>query len=434
MDGDLQPRFRRVTGSARAAEWGYSTAIPADFGHPQTVVPRTAPADAPVEARHKDAPTKDRQDKPDDKKTDDPGKAPKKDGEDKQGDKADAKPPMPRWKKALYWIVGLVVVALLVIAGTLYYLHARHYETTDDAFVDGYMSQVSAQVAAKVTHLAIQDNQRVTAGATLLQLDPRDYQVKLDQAEAQRNQANAQLLQAQAGLLQQQANVDQAEANVRVALADLGQQQTDLNRYRAIDPKAISRQQLDTSSAQTKSASARVDANRQAVEAARAQLESQKAQIEAAAANLKASDVAVANAKLQLSYTTVTAPDNGRITRRTVDVGNYVNPGQSLLAVVPEQFWITANYKETQLADMKPGQPVTISVDACPGHDFPGHVDSFQSGTGAVFSSLPAENATGNYVKVVQRVPVKVTFDRQPPEDECRLYPGLSVSPRVTVR
>ena len=142
----------------------------------------------------------------------------------------------------------------------------------------------------------------------------------------------------------------------------------------------------------------------------------------------------MANAQLQLSYTTVLAPDNGRVTRRTVDVGNYVNPGQSLLAIVPEQVWVTANYKETQLAAMKPGQPVDIAVDACPGRTFPGRVDSFQSGTGAVFSSLPAENATGNYVKVVQRVPVKITFDKQPPEDECRLYPGLSVSPRVTVR
>lgn len=413
MDGDLRPRFRRIPGAGTSAlQWSYSATISAELGHPQFLAPRPAAPSA------------------------DAARPPPGDNKDQAGTTGEAvsKPPVSRGRKILYWLVGLLVVGALVVAGTLYYLSARHYENTDDAFVDGFMSQVSAQVAAKVVSLAIRDNQLVTAGATLLQLDPRDYQVKVDQAQAQRNQAAAQVSQAKAGLLQMQANVDQAEANVRVSQADLLQQQTDLNRYRAIDPKAITRQQLDQTSAQTKSAAARVDANRQAVEAARAQLESQKAQVEAAAANLRAADVAVENAQLQLSYTTVQAPDNGRVTRRTVDVGNYVNPGQSLLAIVPAAVWVTANFKETQLAAMKPGQRVDISVDACPGQSFSGRVDSFQSGTGAVFSSLPAENATGNYVKVVQRVPVKITFDRQPDEDTCRLYPGLSVSPRVTVR
>ena len=403
MDGDLSPRLPRVRTNA-PPDWSYS----ADIGGGGTA-PRIT---ALQPDRAKPAPPADAGDAP----------------------PAAAKPPMPGWKKALYASVGLIIAAAIVTAATLYYLHARHFESTDDAFIDGYMSQISAQVAAKVIRLDIIDNQHVPAGATLLQLDPRDYQVKLDQAEAQAQQAQAQLLQAQAGLGQMQANVDQAEANVRVTQADLQQQQTDLARYRAIDPKAISRQQLDTSSAQTKSAAARVDANRQAVEAARAQLESQKAQVTAAAANLRAAGVTVENARLQLSYTAVTAPATGRVTRRTVDLGNYVNPGQSLLAIVPEQVWVTANFKETQLAAMKPGQPVAIAVDACPGRTFPGHVDSIQSGTGSVFSSLPAENATGNYVKVVQRVPVKITFDAQPPDSDCRLYPGLSVNPSVTVR
>lgn len=423
MDGDSRYRSPRPPVDPQSG-WGYSSAIQADLGHPQTVAPK---ADATPQRPQREAAPK--QSDPDPKKDDDT------EAKDTAGSKNDQqKAKMPRWKKALYWIVGLFILAVLIIAAVLYYLDSRHYQNTDDAFIDGHMSQVSAQVAAKVVALAITDNQRVAAGAPILQLDPRDFQVKLVQAQAQRAQAAAQLQQAQAGLLQQQANFDQAEANVRVSLADLGQQQTDLNRYRAIDPKAITRQQLDNSSAQTKSAAARVDANRQAVEAARANIESQKAQIQASTANVAAADATIANAELQLSYTTVTAPDAGRITRRTVEVGNYVNPGQSLLAVVPDAIWITANFKETQLDGMKIGQPVRVRVDACPGRDFPAHVDSFQTGTGAVFSSLPAENATGNYVKVVQRVPVKIVFDNRPADDDCHLALGMSVAPRVTVR
>ena len=419
MDGDLRPRDRRSR-PAHGAGWGYSTTIPADIAPLQAVAPR---ADMPQQDPG-DRQPKQNQPKPD------------QDGEP-TGEKPAVqmlKQSMPAWKKALFWLIGLLILAALIVTGTLYYLDARHYETTDDAFIDGHQSQVSAQVAAKVVALAVKDNQPVKAGDPILQLDPRDFQVKLDQARAQRAQAAAQLQQAQAGLLQQQSAIDQAGANVRVAQADLGQQQTDLNRYRAIDPKAITRQQLDQSAAQTKSAAARVDANKQAVEGARAQLEAQKAQIAAAAANLQAADAAIESAVLQVGYTTVTAPDAGRITRRTVDLGNYVTPGQALLAIVPDNFWVTANFKETQLADMRPGQPVRVRVDACPGVDIPAHIDSVQTGTGAAFSALPAENATGNYVKVVQRVPVKLTFDQKPDPARCNLGLGMSVSPRVTVR
>ena len=420
MDGDLRPRFRSRVPSAASygPGWGYSATIPADLGHPMT-------GHADVQALREPEPrTRPPETRPPEKRQPDTKPEAKADDATKK--------PMPRWKKALYWLIALAILAALIVAGTLYYLNARHFESTDDAFIDGHMSQVSAQVAARVTRLAVDDNQLVTAGQVILQLDPRDFQIKLDQANAQRAQAAAQLLQAKAQLQLQQANLDQAQAQVRVSQADLGQQQTDLARYRAIDPRAITRQQLDTTSAQTKSASARVDASQQAVEAARAQVESQKAQIEAAAANVEVADVAVANAQLQLGYTNVLAPAAGRITRRTVEVGNYISPGQSLLAVVPPDLWITANFKETQLADMKQGQHVRVEVDACPGVKIDAHVDSIQDGTGAVFSSLPAENATGNYVKVVQRVPVKLRFDH--PVDNCNLALGLSVTPRVTVR
>ena len=355
------------------------------------------------------------------------------DENDDEGDaKAQAKQKMPRWKKILYSAIGLAVLAVLIVVGVIYWLNARQYASTDDSYIQAYITQVSSQVGGRVVKLAVDDYQVVTDGQILVQLDPRDFQVKLDQAKAQRTQTAAQLDQSVAGLAQQLAAVDQAQANVRMAQADLFQAQADSARYRAVDPKAVSRQQVDTATASSRSAQAKVDANRQAVVAAQANVEAQKAQIEAAQASLKAADVVVANADLQLSYTTITAPRDGQTAKRTVNLGDYVQPGQSLLAVVGNDRWIVANYKETQLAGMRVGQRVTMSVDACPDRELVGRVDSFQPGSGSVFSSLPAENATGNFVKVVQRVPVKITIRRED-VTRCRLSPGMSVVPSVKV-
>ena len=423
MDGSLPNARRRDT----EEEWGYSSRIESplvtprlDWGHPPASLP------------HQNwAPAEKRQDTLKDQKSkSDSGKSPP----GKTDDKDEQPKPMPGWKKALYWIVGLVILAALIIAGVLYYLDARHYENTDDAFIDGNISQVSAQISARVTAIAFKDNADVKAGQVLVQLDPRDYDVKVDQAKAQRVQAAAQLDQARAQLGLQQANLEQSQANARVSEADLGQAQTDLARYRAIDPKAISRQQLDTAGATTKSASARLDASRQAIQAARAQIEAQRAAVAAAGATLAQADVGVANAELQRSYTQVLAPAAGRVTKRTVELGNYVSPGQSLLAVVQDDLWVTANFKETQLADMRAGQPVRVRVDACPGQDLAAKIESFQAGSGSVFSALPAENATGNYVKVVQRLPVRIRFTDRDAAARCMLAPGMSVAPRVTVR
>ncbi len=341
-------------------------------------------------------------------------------------------PRTPGWKKALYWTVGLLVLAALIVTAILYWLDARQYASTDDAYIQAYITQIAPQVGGRVIKLAVDDFQAVKEGQTLVQLDPRDYQVKLDQARAQRAQSAAQLDQATAGLAQLSAAVDQAQANVRVAQADLGQAQSDFARYRSVDPQAVSRQQVDTANSSSKSAQAKVDAQRQAVIAAQANVEAQKAQIEASQASLKAADVAVANAELQLSYTTITAPRDGQTAKRTVNIGDYVQPGQSLLAVVGDDRWIIANYKETQLAGMRVGQRVTVSADACPDRELAGRVDGFQPGSGSVFSSLPAENATGNFVKVVQRVPVKITI-RHEDAVRCRLAPGMSVVPSVKV-
>ena len=365
-----------------------------------------------------------------------PAKPPRHDGKDRKtpekGDDADGgegeeheppKPPTPRWKKILYGLIAAIAVTALVTGGVLYWLHARHYESTDDAFIDGHMAQMASQVSGRVLQLAVADNQMVQKGQVLVVIDPRDYQVKLDQARAGHANAMAQLAQARANVGVQQAQIDQAQANVRVGESDLAQAQSDLARYRSVDPKAITRQQLDTQNSQTRSSGAKLDASRQAVAAAQAQLESAKAQVQAAQAQVTTQGTEIANAELQLSYTQILAPEAGRVTRRTVEVGQYVSPGQSLLAVVPNDLWVTANFKETQLTYMQEGQPVDITVDTFPDVTFHGRVDSFQKGTGSVFSSLPAENATGNYVKVVQRIPVKITFTGDE-RDRYRLAPG----------
>jgi membrane fusion protein (multidrug efflux system) len=335
-------------------------------------------------------------------------------------------------KGRAFAILGLLGV-LVAVGCVLYWLDARHYESTDDAFVDGNISQVAAQVAGRVVSIHVKDNQVVQAGDVLLDLDPRDFQVKLDQAEAQRAQAEAELQQARATLLVRQADIDQAEANIRVSAADLTQQQQDLARYTSISPRAITRQTVDAANATTRAAQARLDANKHAAAGMRAQLAAAQAQIDAEQAALRTADANIANAKLQLSYTHIVAPEAGRVTKRTVELGNYVNPGQSLLAIVQPDLWVTANFKETQLTDMRAGQHVRVSVDAFPDTPLDGHVDSLQSGTGSVFSALPEENATGNYVKVVQRLPVKIIFDGDAWK-KLFLAPGMSVEPRVTVR
>ena len=339
----------------------------------------------------------------------------------------------PRRRFLLFGIGGLVLLAAGV-GGVLYWLHARHYESTDDAFVDGHISQVASQVPGHVTRLLITDNQLVQAGQTLVEIDPRDYQVRLVQARAQLASSSAQLQQAQAQLTVRQADLAQAIANKDVAAADAARARVDLARYRGIDPRAISRQQLDDASAAARSSDARLDASGQAVAGAQAQIDVAKAQIVSAQAGMRQAQSNVANAELQLSYTEVTAPSAGRITKRTVEVGNYVSPGAALLAIVQSDLWVTANFKETQLALMHPGQKVAVTVDSVPKVVFPAHIDSFQSGTGSVFSQLPAENATGNYVKVVQRIPVKIVFDDPGQVSRYPLSPGMSVDPEVTVR
>jgi membrane fusion protein, multidrug efflux system len=338
-----------------------------------------------------------------------------------------------RLKRILGLAIGAVVLGVLIVGGTLYWLDARHFESTDDAFVDAYSTQMASRVAGQVTKLLFADNQHVRAGETLVLIDPRDFQAKLDQAKAQQASAEATLQQARAQVIVQQANVDQASANVRVSDADLLQARQDYDRFQAINPHAVTRQQIDATTATFHSAQAKLDASRQTVGGAQAQVRAAQAQVLAAQASLQQAEANTQAAELQLSYCTIVAPVAGIVTHRSVDAGNYVSAGQPLFALVQDDRWVTANFKETQLASIRPGQDVDISIDAVPSVTFHGKVDSFQAGTGTVFSTLPAENATGNYVKIVQRLPVKIVFDDRQVK-EYPLAPGMSVTPRVRVR
>jgi membrane fusion protein (multidrug efflux system) len=271
--------------------------------------------------------------------------------------------PTPRRTMAIRIALG-VVLLLAAIWGISVLVHSFYYESTDDAFIEGHVVTVGTKLSNTVRDVLIDDNYEVKKGELLVQIDPRDYEVQLHEA---------------------QANYDKAQSDYArdVALAQTG--------------GAISKVDLDTTHA--------------AFEVTAAQLD---------------------QAKLNLEYTRITAPVDGRITRKDVEPGDYIETGQTLFSIVPHDIWVTANFKETQLTYMLPGQPAAIRIDAFPGKIFKGHVDSLQSGTGARFSLLPAENATGNYVKVVQRVPVKILFD-EPPEVQAAFAPGLSVVPEVNV-
>jgi membrane fusion protein (multidrug efflux system) len=249
-------------------------------------------------------------------------------------------------RKLILRVAFGIVIFILAIWGLAAFVHSLYYESTDDAFTEGHVVTIGTKLSNTVQDVLIDDNYEVKKGQLLVQIDPRDYQVQLDSAQASCNKAKADF-----------------------------------------------------------------DTTRSAYDVAKSQLD---------------------QAKLNLEYTRITAPVDGRITRKAVEPGDYIQTGQTLFSIVPHNIWVIANFKETQLTHMLPGQPATIRIDAFPGKVFKGHVDSMQSGTGARFSLLPAENATGNYVKVVQRVPVKIVFD-EAPEVQAAFAPGLSVVPEVDI-
>ena len=367
---------------------------------------------------------------------------------------------------------ALVVVAAVAVLVALA-LAWRHYtvrESTDDAQIDAHVSPVAARVGGTVLEVLVKDNQRVERGALLVRIDPRDYQVALARAQAdlaeneataraarttvpltstttsaQETGADSEVAGAEARLVAARAQLREAEARERQTAADL-------ERFKPLLAKdEIPRQQFDlaTTAAEAahagrEAAAAAVSSAEQAVSANRARLtqartgREQVAIVDARAASSAAkADMARATleqATLNLAYAEVRAPIAGIVSRRTIEVGQVVQPGQPLLALVDlEDVWVTANFKENQLAAIRPGQPVEVTVDAFGGRKYRGHVDSISAATGARFSLLPPENATGNYVKVVQRVPVKIALD--PGQDpDRRLRPGMSVAPTVFTR
>jgi len=335
-------------------------------------------------------------------------------------------------------ILPRVVIALAGFAaigvGVAWWLEARDYESTDDAFIDAHMVRVAPQVTGRVAVVPVDDNQAVAAGQLLVKIDPAPLRAKLDQAEANQANATGLLAQARAQQVVVEANADQARAQVGVAEANATNAMAGLKRSQSLIVKmAVSQQALDDAVAAARRTAAALIAAQKGLEAAEAQFGVTKSQIETAEAALRSAAAQAEQARLDLSYTEVTASEAGTIAHKNVSPGDYVQIGQNLIALVPNKIWITANFKETQLDLMRAGQPVEIRIDAYPGQTFHGHVDSFQRGSGPAFSLLPPENATGNFVKVVQRVPVKIVFD-DPPDPGRPLGPGMSVVPRVKVR
>jgi membrane fusion protein (multidrug efflux system) len=352
--------------------------------------------------------------------------------------KAKKKRTGPPWYKRP-GIVGILILAVIVIvvAVALIWRHSRSHVTTDDAYVDGIAEEVSPQVTGRVTQVLVDDNEDVKAGQVLVTLDPADYQVRLDQANAARAQAEAQMAEAHAQETVNAAQVEEAKASLGTAEANATNATNQLARYqklKAVNAGAVSAQQLDSANAAAASTAAQLSAAHQAVYAAEAQVGYAGSLVVAARAGIGSADSQVAQAVLTLSYTQIKARTDGRTASKTVAVGNVLAPGTPLMAIVPRNVYVTANLKETQLNHLRRGQPVTIKVDAYPDIKLTGKVDSVEPATGQTFSAIPPQNATGNWVKVVQRVPVKILFDQLPDDPDRRLAPGMSVEISVLVR
>jgi len=396
------------------------------------------------------------------------------------------------------WRIAAAVAVLMIVVGGIFWLRARGRESTDDAQVDGRITQIAARVGGTVIKVEIDNNQAVGAGAVLVQLDPRDYQVAVDRARAELADAIANATAARTGVpiarvetgagvttaagsvQQAEAGVTGAEHEVQVAQANVVAAQArqrekealanraarDVERLRPLAQKdEIPQQQFDTAVAQAESARAAADAVKSEVVAAQGaitvaqqrvtqargaaeqargslqtartapeQLKVTEAQAAAAEARVKHAKTALDQAELNLQYTTVKAPGPGIVSRKSVEAGQVVQAGQPLMALVDlAHTWVTANFKETQLKSMRPGQKATVEVDALGGREFSAHIDSIAPATGAKFSLLPPENATGNFVKVVQRIPVKIVLEGGEDPDHL-LRPGMSVTPTVYVR
>jgi membrane fusion protein (multidrug efflux system) len=330
---------------------------------------------------------------------------------------------------------------LLLLAGFgLWYWYATHgIETTDDAFIEGRAVEIAPHINGAIIALNAADNQFVHTGDPIFQIDPRDYEIALDQARGQALTAEGQYNGAQHALSVAEVNfpakLAEAEADLRDAQATLAKAEANAHRQHHLPRQATTQEQIDADDAALLSAKARVDSARAALEAAKpikpniAQIAEQVRQLDGARVQAEA---AVKQAELNLARCTIRASQDGWVTKRAVEIGTYVQTGQQLALLVSPEIWVMANFKESQLHHMRPGQKVSIEIDAYPQLHLHGHVDSVQLGTGNRFTAFPAENATGNYVKIVQRVPVKIVIDRGL-DPNVALPLGLSAVPRVDV-
>jgi membrane fusion protein, multidrug efflux system len=378
------------------------------------------PADAPIGL----------QERPEQPTVEPPSAPPKPEG-DQHGVAKEARKGFFR-RRPIATASGLLFLAVVGGAGYLYMDAAAHFESTDDAFIAARQFSVAPHVAGYITAVPVTDNEHVVTGQVIARIDPRDYQTALEQAEAQVAAAQASVRTVDAQMDMQQAQINANQAQVSQAQANLELAQVTWGRDKPLVKQGWATAQQGTIDEQNlKAQQAAVDNAQAALKLAQRQMGTLEAQRASAEANVKQADAQRDQAQLNLSYTTVVADQPGHVVNLSAAVGEYVSPGTALSMFVPDDIWVTANFKETQLDHMRPGQPATIEIDAYPDRDFHGHIASVQPGSGTAFSLLPAENATGNYVKIVQRVPVKIIMDN-PPSDVA-LGPGMSVVPTVRV-
>jgi membrane fusion protein (multidrug efflux system) len=350
---------------------------------------------------------------------------------------APAAPAKPAPNRRVQIIAGLIALIAIGVGGRMWYRSAYFVET-DNAYISGHVHSISSRVDGVVTRLLIDDNQLVKEGDVIAELDPVDQHLKVQQVQAQVARAQQEVLQADAQVTQAQAQVSVAAAQVIQSQASSLRANQDADRFRELytsQMKAVSKAEVDAANASRTSATADVAARRDSVTAAKAQVAAAISARDVLKAQVDVLQVQLKDAQQQADYNRILAPVSGRVGKRSIEVGMRIKAGQELAAIVEENVWLTANYKETQLAHLRPGQTVNVTVDAIPGKTLVGRVDSFAPASGNQFSLLPADNATGNFTKIVQRVPVKVVFR---PEDvkalSGRLVPGMSALAEVPLR
>jgi membrane fusion protein (multidrug efflux system) len=327
-----------------------------------------------------------------------------------------------------------IVLVLIIAATTIsFFVVGGSRESTNDAYVEARVVRISPKVSGQVISLRVDDNDVVKAGDLLLEIDPVDYQAKVDQATAAVTASESAVEQAKATVLRAEANVGEAQAAARAAAIESKRRASDYRRYAAMGTDGVSAQQVETAKHAMDAADDQTIAAEKKAVAAAAEWNVAKTNIGSAEAQVAAAKAQLRFAQLQLQYTKVYAPESGRITKRNVESGAFISAGQPLFAIVRTERWVVANFKEVQLSRMRSGQSVEVKVDSFPDTPLRGHVQSLQSGTGSRFELLPPENATGNWVKVVQRLPVKIVLEPGQPDVE-RLEPGMSAEVSVDTR